>query len=784
MPPDGARMLVEGFASYAPEILIIPGRGGVRQMLLTVSLCLAVVHVSVMVCAVPAISDAPNLVINPGFENGVGEEGMPLGWRLWVGKGGEAECRVDNVVRHGGKASAHVRAESDVRALLLSKDIPVSNGESFEVSAWFRGEGFGSRIDGGCAALTAAFLDAKGRLARFVRMGKPIENGRWRRIVGTVEVPEGISDMLLEVGLAMAHGSVWIDDVRITPKSSLAIRPASPHADLPPGPREIPIEIINRGGEKRPVSLQIRCSGRRTSVNVSLDGSSMQVVPVRIDAVKPGSLPVLLRLEDAESHHELATSLYTMRALGPLDVEPPIPTHFCVEDGAPKVEVRVWNNLPPDRVEKIVVVVESSSGELVESREIGDVGPAHVDVALSAEHATLGEYRIRVELHTRSGDVYTRTQPWHVIRRSQARVTLDDRGFPVADGKRVFVLGTFNSGRYDLMKKTGFTVTHAWNRVNLAPEGQRITHQSVMDFLNETHAAGLRAVLLIRHFAERGAWEECRRRVRMFRNHPALLAWVEEEEVARGEIRVEDLEHYAGILRQEDPNHPFVLADSYTEITAVDRRRFFRDDLMDIGMWWYYPIPLGAGEMTALLEGQDPSDRGVLPVPSFLASTRKPVWVGLQAYRRPGSDGRMPTPAEHRCMAYLALVHGARGLMYYMGDSAAKMEGEQDTDKPWGCLHDLIPELASMISVFAQADGGTVTVSPSGACVDCVLKRDGDELTLIALNRGEQAMDISLGSSALRSGEVQVLHESRSVLASDGRLSDRFEPYAVHIYRW
>ena len=61
MPPDGARMLVEGFASYAPEILIIPGRGGVRQMLLTVSLCLAVVHVSVMVCAVPAISDAPNL---------------------------------------------------------------------------------------------------------------------------------------------------------------------------------------------------------------------------------------------------------------------------------------------------------------------------------------------------------------------------------------------------------------------------------------------------------------------------------------------------------------------------------------------------------------------------------------------------------------------------------------------------------------------------------------------------------------------------------------------------
>ncbi len=733
----------------------------------------------------PVASDPPNMAANPGFEQGISAKGLPADWGWWVGKGGEAQCVVDESVAHTGKASARVTAKSDVQAVLLSKAIPVALGEKFDVSAWFRGEGFATNTDGGRVAFTVSFLDASGFFARLERFGKPLAGTEWQQLSGTVEVPEDITDMLLEVGLGMAHGTVWADDATIIPRSVLAVRPAAGHMDLPPGSGTLPVQIINRGGLKQPIELSVECSGRTNVVDAALDGSPLQIVEVPIAPANAGNQSLGLKLLDPSSRAMLASSKYRVRVLAPVDLEPPIPTHFCIEDGKPVAEVRVWSNLPPAQVGKLVVTLSDASGKVLAESAVTDLASGPKDVRLAPGSAPIGDYQISASLHTRSGETHTVTQPWHIIHRAQARVTIDDQGFPVADGKRVYVLGTFNSGRYEMMKQIGFTVTHAWNRVNLPPKGQRITHQSVKDFLDDTQKAGMKAVLLIRHFAALKEWDECRRRIRMFRNHPALLAWVEEEEVARGQIKIGDLERYVKLIREEDPNHPFVLADSYAEITEVDRSKFFRNDLMDIGMWWYYPIPLAPAGANLALEGQDSTDGSALPVPSFMSSTTKPVWVGLQAYKKPRPDGRIPTPAEYRCMAYLMLVHGATGLLYYMGGSAWKVAGEDNPDRPWGYLHDLVPELAQMMPVFAEPDAGGVSVQPPGSApIDTAFKRSGDEYTLIAVNRGSRPVEATLACEHVSSGEIEVLFENRRVRASAGKIRDAFEPYAVHIYRW
>ncbi len=144
-------------------------------------------------------------------------------------------------------------------------------------------------------------------------------------------------------------------------------------------------------------------------------------------------------------------------------------------------------------------------------------------------------------------------------------------------------------------------------------------------------------------------------------------------------------------------------------------------------------------------------------------------------------------------MAYLAAIQGAKGLLYYMGGSAARIEGETNEQKPWGYLHDLVPELSSMIPVFVapEADDKVAVVcapayqgGSGGDQVDVCLKVVEKTYTLIAVNRSDRPVDATITGACLGSARVEVLFESREARAKDGVLSVAFGAYAVHIYRW
>src|SRR5664279_2796397 len=84
----------------------------------------------------------------------------------------------------------------------------------------------------------------------------------------------------------------------------------------------------------------------------------------------------------------------------------------------------------------------------------------------------------------------------------------------------------------------------------------------------------------------------------------------------------------------------------------------------------------------------------------------------------------------------------AKGLLYYMGGSAGKMPGCTE-ERPWGYLQTLIPELHSLIpTLLAPTAPEAVSISPSGAHVSTLLKRDGQTYTLIAVNRGDKPIDV------------------------------------------
>ena len=92
-------------------------------------------------------------------------------------------------------------------------------------------------------------------------------------------------------------------------------------------------------------------------------------------------------------------------------------------------------------------------------------------------------------------------------------------------------------------------------------------------------------------------------------------------------FKPDTLKKVVQIVREEDPNHPFMVGDARDVIGRVkDRSNFFPLNEMDMGMWWWYPLPLEKKARLDVLEGAEVSGLELVP-PEFLtkANTHKPI---------------------------------------------------------------------------------------------------------------------------------------------------------------
>ena len=375
-----------------------------------------------------------------------------------------------------------------------------------------------------------------------------------------------------------------------------------------------------------------------------------------------------------------------------------------------------------------------------------------------------GDYRLRAELIGGEKSIASEPQEWHVIPRRLAKVTINPSGYPEYNGKAIFPLGIFNGGKFKEQGEAGFTVTHAYNAVRLE-EDSRNADENALRFLDNTGQNGMKMLFMIpMKAAIRGDWDLVRRRMRMFRNHPALLAWDEEEGFARGDFKPDTLKTIRKIIDEEDPNHPFMVGDSHQVIGRMeDRSNFFPADEMDMGMWWWYPFPLKSAAADAL-EGEEASaTANELVLPTFLtqAKTSKPIWLGIQSYKK-NDKSRYPTPAEYRSQAYLGVIHGAKGLMWYGGSVTGGLFLKPE-EGHWDELKKLARELRDSSDVFMSPSlPGAKADHP---LVDVCVKKSGDRIVLMAASRSTKPVDATISANEIQGGTMK-LH---------------FEPLEVHV---
>jgi hypothetical protein len=198
----------------------------------------------------------------------------------------------------------------------------------------------------------------------------------------------------------------------------------------------------------------------------------------------------------------------------------------------------------------------------------------------------------------------------------------------------------------------------------------------------------------------------------------------------------------------------------------------------------FYPVNHEAGEINGHLWYVA---EGVKRLRAW-SDALKPVWACIETTQI-DLAGRAPTPAEVRAQVWLAVIHGARGIVYFVHRFRPQfVEAGLLADAEMLAAVTAINQELTTLAPVLNAPNSAVTVvgqSQNPAAPVAVMARDfgGDTYVFAAALRPVATeVEFMLPFAGPEAG-IEVLGEGRSVTLAARRFRDQFAPYAVHLYR-
>ena len=165
----------------------------------------------------------------------------------------------------------------------------------------------------------------------------------------------------------------------------------------------------------------------------------------------------------------------------------------------------------------------------------------------------------------------------------------------------------------------------------------------------------------------------------------------------------------------------------------------------------------------------------------------KPSWNCIECT---GIDsGKKATPAQVKAEVWMSIVHGSTGLIYFVHEFKPRFKEAALLEDP--PMLEAVTQINRQVQALARvllsgkAVSGVTAVSADPATpVDVLSKRlDGATYVFSVCMRNAATAARFVVPGAGKSAKAEVLGESRSIPLANGAFSDRFEPYAVHLYR-
>jgi Beta-galactosidase len=185
------------------------------------------------------------------------------------------------------------------------------------------------------------------------------------------------------------------------------------------------------------------------------------------------------------------------------------------------------------------------------------------------------------------------------------------------------------------------------------------------------------------------------------------------------------------------------------------------------GKLWY--VPQGVDRLRRWTEGH------------------KDVWCCIETTRIDNVD-RKPTPQQVRSEVWMALIHGAKGIIYFAHQFKptfieAGLLADEVMAREVAAINRQIHELAPVLNRPDATGGASVASSEGSAPIDFAAKRHAGRTYLFAVAMRDVGTTADFRLPDRGDARVEVLGEGRTIAAVGGRWEDRFTGYQVHLYR-
>src|SRR5436190_20117342 len=154
-----------------------------------------------------------------------------------------------------------------------------------------------------------------------------------------------------------------------------------------------------------------------------------------------------------------------------------------------------------------------------------------------------------------------------------------------------------------------------------------------------------------------------------------------------------------------------------------------------------------------------------------------------------GNAEKKASPQQVRSEVWMSLIHGSRGLIYFVHqfkptEREAALLDDPEMLEAVTAINRQIHALAAVLNSASITNAVTVESSRADVPIAHMVKRHGGATYLFAAAMRNQATTaIFKLQTASKAQNARVLDESRTMPIQNRQFTDVFEPYAVHLYQ-
>ncbi len=289
-----------------------------------------------------------------------------------------------------------------------------------------------------------------------------------------------------------------------------------------------------------------------------------------------------------------------------------------------------------------------------------------------------------------------------------------------------------------------------------------------------------------------------------FTNNPTIVGWMHGDEpdnaqsLGQGkgygppilpEVIVRNYER----IRANDPSRPVLLnlgqGVAYDNYIGRGVRRRHMEDYpeyikgCDIASFDIYPVVHENAEVAGKLEFVA---KGVERLRQW-SRDEKVVWNCIECTRISNVE-RQATPEQVRSEVWMSLIHGSRGIIYFVHQfkptfREAALLDDAEMMRAVTSINKQIQELAPVLAGPSVTNLVTVESASDVPVASMVKQHNGATYVFAVAMRNKATRCTFKFARGGKEATWEVLGESRTIDASNLQFSDEFQPYGVHLYR-